>query len=144
MEPNVSHLPSSAQRLVALIGLPATVLLVERHGGKELKLYARGNSVADLAAIIGRAEADKLFDYFGSDPIGVPRCTAALRELRNSRIHADFDRLTGAQGLSGQRAIHHIVESFGLTERQIWRILKTADVPRLVKKPVDERQLSLI
>lgn len=142
MEPDFSYLPETAQRLVALIGLPATVLLVEKHGGKELALYGRGDSVARLAAMIGSAPADKLFAHFGSDPFCVPRCTAALRDLRNAKIHADYDRLTNVDGLSGRRAIHSIVDTFALTERQIWRILKVSSHPR--KKPVDLRQMSLL
>jgi len=146
MGPDVSHLPESAQRLVALIGLPATVVLVERHGGKELTLYARGDSVKRLGEVIGPQAAERLQDYFGSEPFGVPRCTAALKNLRNTKIHATYDELTaGPTGCSGRVAIHAIVEQFGLTERQIWRILKTSSVPRQAKqKPVDERQLTLL
>lgn len=144
MEPDVSHLPDSAQRLVALIGLPATVVLVEKHGGKELTLYARGDSVKRLGEVIGQQAAERLHDYFGSEPFGVPRCTAALKALRNTKIHAAYDQMTGPAGLSGRTAIHAIVDQFGLTERQIWRILKMSSAPRQARqKPVDPRQVLL-
>jgi hypothetical protein len=145
MQPDVSHLPQSAQLIVGLIGLPATVLLVEKHGGKELSLYQRGDSIKRLGDAIGHPAAEALHEYFGSEAFGVPRCTAALKNLRNGKIHAMFDHLTGVERRSGRVAIHRIVDEFGLTERQIWRILKTSSVPRQAKqKPVDERQLSLI
>jgi hypothetical protein len=145
MEPDVSHLPDSAQRLVALIGLPATVVLVEKHGGKEVRLYVRGDSVKRLGEVIGQQAAERLHDYFGREPFDVPRCTAALKGLRNTKIHATYDQMTATAGLSGRTAVHTIVEQFGLTERQVWRILKMSSAPRQAKqKPVDTRQLSLI
>lgn len=145
MQPDLSHLPQSAQLMVGVIGLPATVLFVERFGGKTLSLHRRGDSVKRLASVIGAAAADALFDCYGSDTIVVPRCTAALKSLRNEKILAEFDRITGPERQTTRVAIHSIVDHFGLTERQIWRILKTSSVPRQAKqKPVDERQLSLI
>lgn len=141
MNPNVSHLPESAQRLVALIGLPAAVLLIERHGGKELALYVRGESVKRLAASIGDAATDALLRYFGSEPFNVPRCTSALKAVRNTNMQTEYDRLTTVERThSGREAVHHLVEVYGLTERQIWRILKT--IP--IMPEVDHRQMSLI
>lgn len=141
MQPDVSHLPESAQRLVALIGLQAAVLLIERHGGKEMTLYVRGDSVARLAASIGDVPTDALLRHFGSDPFNVPRCTAALKSVRNSRMQAEYDRLTSTERThSGREAIHYLVENYGLTERQVWRILKT--IPKM--PVVDQRQMSLI
>lgn len=140
MQPDVSHLPESAQRLVALIGLQAAVLLIERHGGKELTLYQRGDSVARLAASIGDEPTDALLRNFGSAPFNVPRCTAALKSVRNSRMLADYDRLTSTERThSGREAIHSLVENYGLTERQVWRILKT--IPKM--PVVDNSQPSL-
>lgn len=145
MQPDLSHLPQSAQLIVSLIGLPATVLLVEKRGGRTLSLHRRGDSVKRLAGIVGEAAADSLFEHYGSEPIVVPRCTAALKNLRNEKIHAEFDRMTGAERQTARAAIDTIVDNFGLTERQIWRILKLSSVPRQARqKPVDERQLSLI
>lgn len=140
MQPDVSHLPESAQRLVALIGLQAAVLLIERHGGKELTLYQRGDSVARLAASIGDEPTDALLRNFGSAPFNVPRCTAALKAVRNSRMLTDYDRLTSTERThSGREAIHYLVENYGLTERQVWRILKT--IPKM--PVVDNSQPSL-
>lgn len=143
-QPDVSHLPKSAQRLVALIGLPATALLVEKHGGKDLTLYNRGDSIARIAAIIGDEAADKLFQFYGSDPFSVPLCSAALSAVRNAKIHADYDRFMTDEKLSGRESIHRIVDAFRLSERQIKRILKKSSVPVKRAKPVDERQMTLL
>ena len=82
MQPDVSHLPESAQRLVALIGLQAAVLLIERHGGKELALYVRGDSVARLAASIGDEPTDALLRHFGSVTRLRKAEPAAIAEVR--------------------------------------------------------------
>lgn len=144
-QPDVSHLPESAQRLVALIGLPATVLLVEKHGGKELTLYNRGDSVARIAATIGFDGAASLLHFFGSDPFTVPLCTHALRAVRNAKIHAEYDRLTIVDKWTGKASIHHIVDVFRVGERQVKRILKQeSHVPLVKTKPVDPRQMNLL
>lgn len=120
---DVSTLPKSAQTLVSLIGLQATGILIEKHGGKELALYARGDSLDRLGAIIGLPEAEILHGHFGPTPFTVPRCTSLLCNIRNAKIHAMYDSLT-TEGISGRAAIHQIIEVFGLTERHIFRIFK--------------------
>lgn len=120
---DISALPPAAQLLVSLIGLHATTALIEKHGGKTLELAKRGDSQSNLAAVIGMPEVEKLYSHFGCCPISIPRCTSLLRNARNIKIHAMYDHLTG-EGKTGRSAVHQIVEVFGVTERQVWRILK--------------------
>lgn len=145
MEQDISHLPPSAQRLIGIIGLQATLIMVDKHGGKTLRLYQTGETMELLAGAIGTAAAGALFDYFGIEPFIVPKCRAALNDVRNARIHAEYDRLTREERRSGRDSVHRLVEKFGLAERQVWRILKRssqAAAPR--EKPLDPRQMSLI
>lgn len=147
MQPDVTHLPKTAQTFVALIGLPSTLILVDKFGGKDVRLHKGGDSVARLAAHIGEDAANKIFHYFGSDQINVPKCDDALKAVRNARIHADYDRLTGAEGKSDREAVHCLVDAFGLSERQVRRVLKTSSVPahRAPKgAAVDPRQMSFL
>lgn len=147
MEHDVSHLPRSAQLLVALIGLPVTMLLVDKFGGKDVRLYKGGDSLARLANKIGAEAAGKLFDHFGSDQFNVPKCDDALKVVRNARIHAEYDRMTGAERRSDRDAVHRLVDAFGLGERQVRRILKKpgGHTPRAARTAsVDPRQLSLL
>lgn len=127
---DAGNLPQTAQELVRLIGPRATATLIEQHGGKELTLYRRGDSQHLLGAVIGFPEVETLYAHFGSSPFIIPRCTALLRKVRNAKIHAMFDDLT-AGGMSSRRAVHRIIDSFGLTERQIFRIFKVSalDLP---------------
>lgn len=143
METDLSHLPPSAQRLVGIIGLPATLVLVSQHAGKTLRLYQTGESIERLRLDIGIFAAGQLLDHFGSEPFLVPKCRDALNDVRNARIHAEYDRLTQAEGRSGRDSVHRLVELFGLGERQVWRVLKQASRP---PKPraVDARQMSLL
>ncbi|MGO4380354.1 Mor transcription activator family protein [Pseudoduganella sp. RAF53_2] len=143
METDLSHLPPSAQRLVGIIGLPATLLLVDRHGGKALRLYKTGESIERLTEAVGAIAAGQLLNHFGSDPFTVPKCRDALNDVRNARIHREYDRLTQIEKRSGRDSVHCLVEQFCLSERHVWRVLKqTTRQPKVAV--VDSRQLSLL
>ena len=143
--PNVDHLPDGAQRLVAVIGLAATLRLVDRHGGKDLRLYNTGPSLALLVEAVGADAADKLLQYFGSDPFYVPKCKDALADVRNAKIHAEYDHMTQVEGRSGRDTIHRLAEKHDVSARHVWRILKkSSNVPAVRVKNLDTRQMSLI
>lgn len=144
-QPNVSHLPISAQRLIALIGLPATLLLVEKQGGRTFRLFNTGSSIERVIAAVGEVDAWKLYRAFGSDQFDVPKCKEALIGVRDGDIHAMFDRLTNVDGRSARDSIRLINDIHHLTERHIWRILKKPSiVPREKKSLGDPRQLSFL
>lgn len=143
--PDVFHLPISAQRLVAVIGLPLTLLLVEKQGGRTFRLFHTGASIDRLINAIGSAAAGKLFGVFGTDPFDVPKCEDALRDVRDAEIHAQFDVLTNVDGRSARDSVRLINDLYHLSERHIWRILKKPSIVQRVKKPlVDSRQMSLL
>ncbi len=137
-----ANLPKSAQNLIALIGLPSALRLVDTHGGCTLNLYNSETSIERMAATVGRANAQALLKFYGSTPFTVPMCMHALKAVRNAEILAEFDRLTMKEKLSARSAVMQITRRFTphIHERTIWRILKTPPGP----KPTDERQLSLI
>jgi hypothetical protein len=142
MQTDLSHLPSSAQKLIALIGLPATLRLVDAHGGCALNLYHSENSLERMGETVGRDAAFKLLQFYGNAPFTIPLCHRALKAVRNAEILAEFDNLTMRDGLSARAAVARITRRFTpyIHERTIWRILKTTgDV-----KVVDPRQMSLI
>ena len=141
MQTDYSHLPPTAQKLIALIGLPLTLRLVMEFGGTTINLYNSENSLEGMGAIIGRQAAEKMLKFFGNDPFTVPLCTSALRTLRNKRVLAEFDRITLVEKRSARQAVQQITRLFtpGIHERTIWRILKTDGQ---VKAP-DSRQMGL-
>ncbi|MDQ2822440.1 MAG: hypothetical protein M3Y65_19030 [Pseudomonadota bacterium] len=139
----VEHLPKSAQNLIALIGLPSTLRLVDTHGGITVNLYNSENSLERMAEIVGPENARALLKFYGSVPFTVPMCMHALKAVRNAEILAEFDRLTQQEKLSARASVTLITRRFTphIHERTIWRILKTLpDSP----PPLDDRQGSLI
>lgn len=142
MQADLSHLPLGAQKLIALIGLPLTLRLVDAHGGCTLNMYNSDNSMDRMAEVVGHDAAAKLLKFYGNAPFTVPLCHSALKAMRNATILAEFDRLTMKEKLSARQAVTSITRLFTpyMHERTIWRILKTTGEV----KPVDERQLSLI
>jgi hypothetical protein len=142
---DLPQLPEIVQRLVGLVGLLDTMLLVDKHAGQRFRLYESGEGMNRLAATIGREAADKVQQSFGIDEFEIPTCAALIRGARNARIQAEFDRLTGS-GVSAREAVHQLSLAYGpIRERTVWRILKQTSSPvARPKRPVDERQLSLL
>ena len=142
MQTDLSCLPMTAQKLVALVGLPLTLRLVDAYGGRAINLYNSDNSLDRMAELIGRDGAQKLLLFFGNAPFTVPLCKRALTILRNRTILAEFDRLTIDEGLSARASVARITRLFTphIHERTIWRVLKTTGEI----KAVDPRQMSLI
>jgi hypothetical protein len=143
MEIDLSNLPESAQKLIALIGLPATLRLVDAYGGCSVNLYSSDTSLDRMADIVGRDNAVILFKWHGSAPFTVPLCNQALKAVRNADILAEFDRLTMEENISARASVMRITRRFTphIHERTVWRILKT--LPK-VKVAEDTRQMSLI
>lgn len=87
---NVDLLPYALQDLVALIGLPPTMLIVEKHGGT--RLYIPKNEMADdhpLIKLIGREAAEILQRNYGGEPhMDIPLALRQMRAVRNAEIRA--------------------------------------------------------
>ena len=124
-------LPPRLQEFVRLIGLPATMLLVERFGG--LRIYIPATATADhpFAELIGFDNLVKLAEQYGIDGTGdrflLPRAERALNAVRNAQIRADY--LTA-------KSLRDLALEHGLTERHVSRIV--ADI-----QTGDERQAAL-
>jgi hypothetical protein len=107
-------LPESLHDVVELIGLAATLKLVEHYGGL-IALYVPREIEPGhhLARNLGLAPARKLASRYGTDTLrNIPRCEEGLRRIRNAEIKAR----------RGEGAARLALE-YGLTERQIWTIL---------------------
>jgi hypothetical protein len=141
MDADLSPLPESVRTLIALIGLPLTLRMVDRFGGTTLYLYRSDACLAKLTAAVGKEAAEKIIKFFGNTPVTIATCRRALVILRNRDILAKFDRLTMEEKLSARAAVNQIVLDYSpnLHERSVWRILKTTGTV----KPTDVRQLGL-
>ena len=142
MDNDLSHLPGSVQKLIALIGLPLTLRMVDVFGGTTLYLYRSDACVEKLSAVVGAQAAQKIISFFGNTPVTIATCKNALVILRNRDILAKFDHLTLNEKMSARASVLEIVRDYTphLHERTIWRVLKkTGQI-----EPVDPRQMSLL
>ena len=113
---HLDDLPASARDLAGLIGLPATLRLVEKWGGT-MRLYVPRNIGPDheLARVLGLEAARALSSRYDGDYLpSVPRCADALRAARDRALLRR--RAEGASPAA-------LALEFGLTERHVWRIL---------------------
>lgn len=74
--------------------------------------------------MIGEPAAHKItLAYATQRKIYVPRCQNIRRMKRDLLIKAEFDKLSKHQ--AANQFINNLAEEYGVSERHIWRILKT-------------------
>jgi len=114
-------LPAGLQELRELIGLPATLTLVEHYGGIHVKVPSRYFDTNELVRVVGHKATSLLVRRYGGTTLYIAKADGVLRALRNMEIAARFD--------GGARA-HRLAREFGLSERQIWKILNRPETLR--------------
>ncbi|MGE0446172.1 MAG: Mor transcription activator family protein [Vicinamibacterales bacterium] len=113
-ELSIELLPKVLQDFVRLIGLHATMLLVDKFGG--LRIYIPLNPAEDhhFAQLIGFDNLLKLSEVYGrEDHFELPKAERALKAVRNAKIRAEF----------GPKSIRQLAHEHRLTERQVTRIV---------------------
>ncbi|HJW81968.1 MAG TPA: Mor transcription activator family protein [Acidiferrobacterales bacterium] len=129
MKLTFDDLPESLRDVVELIGLAATLKLVEHFGGL-IALYVPRDIEPEhpIAVAIGITAARKLAAHYGTDCLrNIPRCVAGLRRIRDAEIHRRHKIESAAR----------LALAFGLTERQIWMILAE------IRAGTDDKQSAL-
>ncbi len=107
-------LPRVLQDFVRLIGLHATMILVEHFGGRRLYIPAQPTPDHTLAQLIGLDKLQALSKVYGLEaPMDIPRAVAALRHLRNLKIRSEY----------GPKSAAKLAREHGLTERQVYSIV---------------------
>ncbi len=115
---SVDLLPKVLQDFVRLVGLAATMLLVERFGG--LRIYIPLHPTADhaFAQLIGLDNLLKLSEVYGrEDHFQLPKAMRALQAVRNAKMRAEH----------GPKSIRQLAIEHRLTERQVTRIVGESD-----------------
>ncbi|EBC4877349.1 hypothetical protein C2W27_14475 [Salmonella enterica] len=123
-------LPPVVIELVDLIGYRHVAALIERLGGISFPVSQNvrmvGNRRADVLADVLPPDAAKLVvQRFGGDTLYIPRCDAALRELRNRRFIADY-RARLEAGESGRFALMELCPLYGFSDRFGQQIIASA------------------
>lgn len=118
----------SVNELVELIGLAATVELIRAKGGTALRIplgmTLRGQEQREkLVQIVGREQATRLIGRYGGTTLYVPSCRQAFVDTRDENINKERDELA-RKGLTERALVSVLALRHGLTDRQIWRILK--------------------
>ena len=113
--PDIDLLPLVLRDIAALIGLPATMRLVEAYGGTRLYVPKRFDPDHPLVKLLGHDNAARLVEqYGGSEHFDIPFAARAVRALRDREI-----RRQGARGMTRRElAIRNRI-----SERHIRRIV---------------------
>lgn len=107
-------LPQVLQDFVRLIGLAATMILVEHFGGRRLYIPANPHPDHQLVKLIGLDNLVKLSRVYGlQDHFDIPKAERALRHLRDQKIRSEY----------GPKSTSQLAREYNLTERQIWNIV---------------------
>lgn len=104
---------------VQLIGVNATLAIVEKHGGTLLNIPIKAEENADLVALIGVDKAAILGREYGRERPLVPKALDAIRELRDRQIRAQRD----------QKSMRQLAREWGLGERRIRQITSSDPTP---------------
>lgn len=112
---SVEALPESLQEVAGLIGLPATMRIIERWGGTRLSVPVRADDAAHpLARVIGVPAMQQLSERMGGLTLNVPSCALARRRARDAEIRRRYAAGETAAALAREH---------GITERHVWRIV---------------------
>lgn len=107
-------LPESLREIVDLLGLGATMQLVNTHGGTRLFVPKQVKAQHHLANLLGMEQARRLSDHFGGESLTIPRMANAMRSKRNREIVRRYD---------GGDSVRILAHAYNLTDRQIYTIL---------------------
>jgi len=108
-----AKLPDTLRDLLQLIGLAATVRLLERRGGCSLHVPGRMHSTHHLVMLLGEDTAHKLSTRYSKDRIILPKLDTLLRAARDQEIKKR--RMNG-------ESPKVLAEEYWLTDRQIRNI----------------------
>lgn len=106
-------LPGALREIADLIGIPATMAIVEEYGGVRLYVPKEITDGHPLINLIGICNAITLSDTFGGETLEIARAEAAMREIRDCEIRNQWPDLSQRQ----------LALKYKTTERNIRRIL---------------------
>lgn len=121
-----SALPETTLEFVRIIGIEATLALVSCFGGADVRFVKSETSwkFERFSHVIGRQAALILAETFGCDEdVYIPRCAKARRLLRDRAIIQAFDAITTRQSLSCREAANELAIRFGISNRQVEKIV---------------------
>ena len=116
---DVQLLEPLLQQLVDLIGIEATMRMVEVHGGTLLNVARKASENASLVALIGREKAGILGRAMGPGRYLIPKALPALRAVRDRQIAAQLATMS----------VRQVARQHRLCERRLWQIKASLGTP---------------
>ena len=114
-------LPDGLKELRDLVGITATLKLVDHYGGIHVTVPSRYFEASPLVGIVGHRATSELVQRYGGNTLYIAKADKVLRALRNIEIATRFDAGIPAWQLARE---------YGLSERQIWSILTRPETLR--------------
>lgn len=130
MRLSLAHLPRTARDLVDLIGLPATLRLIEARSGQVLTIPKRKRASGEdlyeqIVELVGPEAAGKICQRYGGEYLTIPSCKRAMLAVRDAELQARFDTLL-AEGQGARAVANQLAAEFGLDVSTVWRASKRA------------------
>ncbi len=147
MKLSLAHLPKTARDLVDLIGLPATLTLIEARAGQVLTVPKRKRKAGEdlfeqILDLVGAEAAQKIVSRYGGEYLTVPSCKHAVRAVRDAELQARFDALL-KEGKGARAVANQLAGEYRLDVSTVWRASKRAAADTGNPAAVVEAQLGL-
>lgn len=113
----IDDLPETIQSLVDLIGIDATMRIVEERGGIRLYVPKTADQDHPIAGWIGTDPFEALVSMYGGEEIDVPRCEAAMQSVKRRQILIDLQ----------SNSIAMVARKHQYTERGVRKLLRRAE-----------------
>ncbi len=121
---SIQLLPAVLQDFVRLIGVQATMALVDRYGGLRIYIPAKPTPDHAFAQLIGFDNLLALAKVYGrEDHFTVPKAKRALEAVRNAKILSEY----------GPKSLRKLADEHRLHERQISRIIARAEAKNIAR-----------
>lgn len=106
------------KEMVEALGVGLAFEIVERWGGRQLRVPRSIEREDPLALTLGFAAAKKVVEAFGGELLQLPIEKNALLDMRNRAIVRDY--------VERGRSLFDIAHDYGLTRQAAMRIIKAA------------------
>lgn len=119
-------LPDIVNNISALIGYRSALKLIQAIGGIDLVVPTgelKSGTAALLISAVGESDALKLMETYGGERMYIPRCHAAMIQLRNQEFCQQVAKMVAA-GDTQKAAIHLYAPQYGFTERWAYVVLR--------------------
>lgn len=109
---NIDSLPILIQDISEVIGIKAALKIVEYYQGGRLHVPRKVSPDHVLVKLIGMQKAESFIHVYQANALDIPKCDAAIRELRNRII------------FKSKKTQSELAKAWSLTTRQIRNIKK--------------------